>query len=285
MKTRTFSTPLLALLFLVSSSAIQAQINAGFSVGASAYFGDLISTPAFFQQMNPSISGDIGINIGSRVRARLNIAYLQVSGDDKKSPYWPTRNRNLNFKSDVWEVSALAEIDIFNSEKVLITPYLFGGPGVFFFNPTTVDRNGNKVQLKYVGTSGQATAVAALLQDGKKAVNTLQKAYDTQEICMVGGLGFRVPVGEMYAIGVELAYRFTNTDNLDDVGTKAYPTKGSISPYAYSLAFRGDEVIKGAEPGWQPRGNPDVKDSYYSVQIRVAKTLNFGRSPYKKWYK
>jgi len=39
----------------------------------------------------------------------------------------------------------------------------------------------NKVQLKYVGTSGQPTAVAALLQEGKKAVNTLQKAYDTQE--------------------------------------------------------------------------------------------------------
>lgn len=285
MKNNILKTLVSLVLLLGSASLSNAQITAGFSSGASAYFGDLISTPGFFQQMSPSISGDIGLSLGSRVRARFNVAYLQVRGDDKKSPYWPTRNRNLNFKSDIWELSVLAELDIFNSENVMITPYLFGGPGIFFFNPTTIDRNGNKVQLKYVGTSGQPTAVAALLQDGKKAVNTLQKAYDTQETCMVAGLGFRVPVGEMYTIGVELGYRFTSTDNLDDVSSKAYPAKGSISPYAYSLAFRGDEVIKGAEPGWQPRGNPDKNDSYYSIQVRVAKTLNFSRSPYKKWYR
>lgn len=260
------------------------QINAGLATGASGYFGDLIYTRALFQQMSPSISGDIGLSLGSRARARFNVSYLQVRGDDKKSIYWPTRNRNLNFTSDVWELSALAEFDIFKSENVIITPYLFGGPGMFFFNPTTVDRNGNKVQLKYVGTGGQQTAISALLQEGKTAVNTLQKAFETQEMCMVAGLGFRVPVGELYTIGVELAYRFTNTDNLDDVGTRAYPAKGSISPYAYSLAFRGDEIKPGAEPGWQPRGNPDIKDSYYSIQIRVGYTLNFGRSPYKKWY-
>ncbi|MBR2648659.1 MAG: hypothetical protein IKD55_07450 [Sediminibacterium sp.] len=284
MKNKILKSIILLALSLNSVGILKAQITAGFATGASAYFGDLISTPAFFQQMSPSISGDIGMSLGSRLRARFNIAYLQVRGDDKKSPYWPTRNRNLNFKSDIWELSAIAEFDIFKSENVLITPYLFGGPGIFIFDPTTIDRNGNKVHLKYVGTSGQITAVSALSQEGKQVVSAPRQAYETQASCMVAGIGFRVPVGEMYTIGVELGYRFTNTDNLDDVSEKAYPAKGSISSYAYSLAFRGDEVIKGAEPGWQPRGNPDVKDSYYSIQVRVAKTLNFSRSPYKKWY-
>ncbi|MFX5660640.1 DUF6089 family protein, partial [Acinetobacter baumannii] len=73
------------------------------------------------------------MSLGSRLRARLNVAYLKVRGDDKKSPYWPTRNRNLNFQSNIWELSAIAEFDIFKSENVLITPYLFGGPGIFIF--------------------------------------------------------------------------------------------------------------------------------------------------------
>jgi hypothetical protein len=285
MKNSILKNIILLALFLNSASMLKAQIIAGFSTGASAYFGDLIATPAFFQQMSPSASADIGMSLGSRLRARLNVAYLKVRGDDKKSPYWPTRNRNLNFQSNIWELSAIAEFDIFKSENVLITPYLFGGPGIFIFDPTTIDRYGNKVHLKYVGTGGQLTTISALPQEGKQVLNAPRQAYETQATCIVGGIGLRVPVGEMYTIGVELGYRFTNTNDLDDVSTKAYPAKGSISDYAYSLAFRGDEIIKGAEPGWQPRGNPNKNDTYYSIQVRVSKTLNFSSSPYKKWYR
>lgn len=109
-------------------------------------------------------------------------------------------------------------------------------------------------------------------------------AYETSEFCLVSGLGFRVNVSDRVSIGTEIAYRFTQTDNLDDVSAAKYPDKSTMNPYAYQLAFRGDEINPNATPGLQPRGNPNVKDSYYSVQVRVCYQLNFGRSIYKKWY-
>ncbi|MBL7760351.1 MAG: hypothetical protein JNK08_06610 [Sediminibacterium sp.] len=284
MKTTILKPVLASIIALhIFSMGMSQSVKLGVGSGVSAYFGDLIYTQAFFQQVSPSMSADLSVDLSSRFRARLNIAYVPVQGDDKKSVYWPTRNRNLNFKSDVWEVSTLAEFDLFNTENVMVTPYLFGGPGVFFFNPTTVDRFGNKVQLKQIGTQGQE-GTFALLMEGKGASAKLGKAYNTSEVCLVSGLGFRVQVNDLISVGAEVAYRFTNTDNLDDVSARQYPDKNSINEYAYQLAFRGDELNPNAKPGLQPRGNPDIKDSYYSVQVRVTYNLGLGGgSRYRRW--
>ena len=279
----TILKPIIAsIIGLHISCILMAQsVKVGVGSGVSAYFGDLIYTQSFFQQVSPSMSADLSVDFSSRFRARLNIAYVPVQGDDKKSVYWPTRNRNLSFKSDVWEVSTLGEFDIFNSENVYVTPYLFGGPGMFFFNPTTIDRLGNKVQLKQVGTQGQPETFALLMEGKEGATNKLGNAYKTSELCLVSGLGLRVQLSDFFSVGAEIAYRFTNTDNLDDVSAKQYPDKNSMNEYAYQLAFRGDEIKPGAQPGLQPRGNPLVKDSYYSVQVRLTYQLSFGRSDYR----
>jgi hypothetical protein len=248
--------------------------------GVAAYFGDLTYTQQFFQQVTPSMSGDISLDFNSRFRVRLNIAYAPVRADDKKSIYRPTNNRNLNFKSYVFELSTLAEFDLFKEENVMVTPYLFAGPGIFIFNPTTIDRYGNKVDLKYIGTEGQLVnnvpiGNQTILPDGiKMPVNRSYKAYETNALCLVSGIGFRVPVAKLFTIGAEIAYRFTNTDMLDDVSAKQYPNKNLMSPYVYKLTFREDEIHPNAQPGYQPRGNPLTNDSYYSVQIRVTYQLN-----------
>ena len=275
-----------SLFGLHISLVMMAQtVKVGIGTGVSAYFGDLIHTQQFFQQVTPSASADVSVDFNSRFRARLNIAYTPVRADDKKSIYWPTRNRNLNFKSDVFEVSTLFEVDLFNSENVMITPYLFGGPGIFFFNPTTIDRYGQKVELKYVGTEVQPGALALAALAGKDAaVKQFSQAYKTNALCLVSGFGLRVKVSELISLGAEIAYRFTNTDVLDDVSAKEYPNKNLMSPYAYQLAFRGDEIKPNAEPGFQPRGNPLTKDSYYSVQVRMTYQLNLGSgTTYKRW--
>lgn len=281
MKTLLFKPLIASIIGLHISIMLMSQsVKVGMGTGVSAYFGDLTYTQQFFQQVSPSVSADLSVDFNSRFRARLNIAYVPVQADDKKSIYWPTRNRNLNFKSDVFEVSTLAEFDLFKEENVMVTPYLFAGPGIFFFNPTTIDRYGNKVQLKNIGTEGQPGTIALLgngtnLAEGAKtAINQFSKAYETHALCLVSGIGFRVPVSELFSIGAEIAYRFTNTDMLDDVSAKQYPNKNLMSPYAYKLAFRGDEVLPNAQPGFQPRGNPLTNDSYYSVQIRVTYQLN-----------
>lgn len=285
MKTSLLKPIITSIIGVHISMVLMAQsVKVGVGTGVSAYFGDLTYTQQFFQQVSPSASADLSVDFNSRFRARLNIAYTPVQADDKKSIYWPTRNRNLNFKSDVFEVSTLAEFDIFNAENVMITPYVFAGPGMFFFNPTTIDRYGQKVNLKNIGTEGQPGTFALLLEGKDAAINQLSKAYKTNALSLVSGLGFRVQVSELFSVGAEIAYRFTNTDVLDDVSSKQYPDKNLMSPYAYQLAFRADEINPNAQPGYQPRGNPATNDSYYSVQVRMTYQLNLGTgNSYKRW--
>lgn len=280
MKTSLFKPIIASIIGLHISMLLMSQsIKVGMGSGVSSYFGDLTYTKQLFQQVSPSVSTDISVDLNSRFGLRLNIAYTPVQADDKKSIYWPTRNRNLNFKSDILEISTLAEFDIFKAENVMVTPYLFAGPGVFFFNPTTTDRYGNKVDLKYVGTEGQPGTIALAgegsnLAEGTKMPIKSSKAYETNALCLISGVGFRVQVSELFSIGAEFTYRFTNTDMLDDVSAKQYPNKSLMNPYAYKLTFREDEIHPNAQPGYQPRGNPLIKDSYYSVQVRVTYQLN-----------
>ncbi len=280
MKTSIFKYIIASIIGLHISFLLMSQsIKVGMGSGVSSYFGDLTYTKQLFQQVSPSVSTDISVDLNSRFGLRLNIAYTPVQADDKKSIYWPTRNRNLNFKSDILEISTLAEFDIFKAENVMVTPYLFAGPGVFFFNPTTIDRYGNKVDLKYVGTEGQPGTIAltgegSSMAEGTKMPIKSSKAYETNALCLISGVGFRVQVSELFSIGAEFTYRLTNTDMLDDVSAKQYPNKSLMNPYAYKLTFREDEIHPNAQPGYQPRGNPLIKDSYYSVQIRVTYQLN-----------
>ncbi|MEI6264255.1 MAG: DUF6089 family protein [Sphingobacteriia bacterium] len=281
MKTPLFKPIIASIIGLHISFLLMSQsIKVGMGTGVSAYFGDLTYTKQLFQQVSPSLSTDLSVDLNSRFGLRLNIAYTQLQADDKKSIYWPTRNRNLNFKSDVLEISTLAEFDIFKSENVMVTPYLFGGPGIFLFNPTTIDRYGNKVELKYVGTEGQPGTIALsgdptnLTEGTKMPIKQSSKAYETNALCLTSGIGLRLKVSELFSIGAEFAYRFTNTDMLDDVSANQYPNKNLMNPYAYKLTFREDEIHPNAQPGYQPRGNPLIKDSYYTVQIRVTYQLN-----------
>ncbi len=280
MKTSIFKYISASIIGLHISFLLMSQsIKVGMGSGVSSYFGDLTYTKQLFQQVSPSVSTDISVDLNSRFGLRLNIAYTPVQADDKKSIYWPTRNRNLNFKSDILEISTLAEFDIFKAENVMVTPYLFAGPGVFFFNPTTIDRYGNKVDLKYVGTEGQPGTIAltgegSSMAEGTKMPIKSSKAYETNALCLISGVGFRVQVSELFSIGAEFTYRLTNTDMLDDVSANQYPNKSLMNPYAYKLTFREDEIHPNAQPGYQPRGNPLIKDSYYSVQIRVTYQLN-----------
>jgi hypothetical protein len=57
-----------------------------------------------------------------------------------------------------------------------------------------------------------------------------------------------------------------------------------MNEYAYQLAFRGDEINPNAQPGLQPRGNLNVKDTYYSVEVGVTYNLGWvGGYRYSTW--
>ena len=153
---KTLSTLIRIAIIIAITFPVKAQdFSLGIATGVSSYFGDLMYNNALFNQSSPAFSVSGSYDFTGRFRTRLNLSFLTVKGDDAKSPDKATHDRNLNFISNVIEASLLAEIDIVDGEKNANAIYFFGGPGVFYYDPTTIDRYGKKVHLHDWGTEGQ----------------------------------------------------------------------------------------------------------------------------------
>ncbi|MFL9483407.1 DUF6089 family protein [Chitinophagaceae bacterium LWZ2-11] len=261
------------ICFTMSHSFAQ-RLQGSTSFGLSAYKGDLNETNSPFSQMSPDFSLGLSYELWQGIRARLNFSVLGVKGDDKYNSRQDLRDRNLNFKSTVWEAGAMLEFDLLNETNYRLIPYVFGGPGVFHFDPTTIDRNGKKVYLHDVGTEGQYLS-------GPYA-NLRRPGYQLTQLNLQFGAGLRYVINENVSIAGEFSIRVLNTDYLDDVSQSKYidpSTFMDLGQYeAAILVYRGDELPKPIPFSQQmlhPRGNPSNKDMYYSFQIRANFSLNF----------
>ncbi|HPH24725.1 MAG TPA: DUF6089 family protein [Chitinophagaceae bacterium] len=257
---------IVSTLFTVSANAQRVRISA--AAGGSAYYGDLIAGSPLLKQVSGAVTLGGSYDLSNQLRLRASLSGLGVQGDDKDNPDQKFKNRNLNFKSFIWELNVAAEYDFLNNvEEYSFTPYVFFGPGIFGFNPTTTDRFGEKQKLRDWGTEGQGLAA---YPD--------RKPYALTQFNLGFGAGIRIDLSEALQVGTELFIRKTFTDYLDDVSTNGYvdPALFTSQGNAFSqyLAFRGDEV--GATFSKTiPRGNPNRSDLYYSFQIKFTyKLLN-----------
>jgi hypothetical protein len=208
-------------LFLVSGLKSQ-NVEVGLMLGGSNYLGDLSNETFLMDQTKFSASIFGRYNFLPRFSMKGFIGYGRVAGDDNnfkdetrsyagiedfKFNYY----RNLNFYSDIYEASVHAEynlrkMDLNTYQSRPFIPYVFGGIGLFHFNPkSTFD--GKEVELQPLATEGQ----------GSTTYNDLKK-YSLTSICLPVGLGFRQKIGDDFFIGVEAGLRFTRTNYLDDVG-------------------------------------------------------------------
>jgi len=255
-----------AIFSALTTQAQRVRISA--AGGASAYYGDLIAGAPLMKQMSGAVTLGGSYDLSEKFRLRASLTGLGVRADDKDNSEQKFKNRNLNFKSFIWEINVAAEYDFLNNvEEYAFTPYVFFGPGIFGFNPTTIDRFGNKQNLRDWGTEGQGLAA---YPD--------RKPYALTQFNLGLGAGIRIDVTEALQIGTELFVRKTFTDHLDDVSQNSYvdPALFASQGNAFSqyLAFRGDEV--GANfSKTMPRGNPKRDDIFYSFQLKVTyKLLN-----------
>lgn len=261
----------------------QGDVRITTGIGLSKYLGDLTEAKDRFstKDAHPILSVGATYDFSAKLRARLNISILSVSGDDKDASRADFVSRNLNFKSSIWEIAPMVEYDLLNRDNYALIPYVFTGFSVYHFNPTTIDSLGNKVYLHDVGTEGQY-----LPQAVKDTLPfAVPKMYKRTQINIPFGIGLRYEVSETFTIGLELTSRFLFTDYLDDVSSRNY-----INP----AIFTANGQTKAAELGYRvlgsdynifrPRGDPSHKDFYYSVQLSFAFKLQdfslFGSNPY-----
>jgi hypothetical protein len=223
----------------------------GFLLGGSYYIGDL-NQFGHFKDMKPAGGLIYRFNIHSRLALRFNAMYGSIHADDKDSRYSQLRNRNLNFKSDFWELGGGLEFNYWPFQighpRYKGTAYLLVEIAVFHFNPKTT-YNGNEVILQEVGTEGQGTSLSS------------KSEYLRTQLSLPIGLGCRFSLGKWMSISFEYGIRKTFTDYLDDVGSSGYVSSSELVALSGQMAADlSNKTLNQSRYG--ARGDASTKDWY-----------------------
>ncbi len=260
------------IFFLLSASVCEAQEwQAELIGGISGYNGDLTEKRITVKQLRPAINLNFKYNTGGILNVRGGILYTKLVGDDRNNKSSGLIRRNLNFKTDIVELSVIVEANIFDPQIYTSYPYVFGGVGVFYFNPYTFNENNKRTYLRPLSTEGEDLPE---YPDRKK--------YSLIQPCFPVGAGWKMAINENWDISYEIGYRILLTDYLDDV-SKTYVDldvlayeKGQQAP---KLAYRGAAPF---HHDGKKRGNPGKKDNYFFSGIKISTSLDnlFSRSKY-----
>lgn len=191
---------LLCLLVLSSVSQTKKrnfrQREIGIFGGASYYLGDL-NPRGHFSLSKPAVGVFFRYSTHYRYAFRFGFNYGSVAGDDSKSKELDQLERNLKFRSKIYDLHALAEFNFVDyrigNEKHRFTMFIFAGIGGFHFNPE--------------GDRGQ----------GFQSLTVVTKNYPRFQINIPYGVGFKWHLTDIIGLGVEWSPRKLFTDYLDDV--------------------------------------------------------------------
>jgi hypothetical protein len=246
------------LLMAFSTPFIYAQKSGDVGIlgGVTYYMGDLNPNKPFLMS-KPAFGIMYRQNFNSRISIRIHGLRGTVAGDDAVSKTNP--ERNLNFESNLTEVGLQLEINFFDyfigSKMHPITPYIFGGPTVFFFKPYG-NLPGGKTELQPLTTENQGTP------------------YNLYAFSGAFGLGVKYSVSKLIGVGAEWGMRKTTTDYLDDVSQTYYldqGTPGFVLPPGVTpeMALASDPTTQKHNAGMQ-RGNSRNTDWYSFAGISLT---------------
>jgi len=222
---------------------------------------------------------------------RVNFTYGRVSGDDKLTNEAFRQNRNLSFRSDIFEFNLMGEFWVLilgkkghqyklkriNKEE---SPWrvrslyftAFGGLGLFRFNPKT-EIQGEWVALRPMRTEGQG------LPGGTSE-------YRLTQLNIPIGVSLMFSMHRQWTMGIEVQYRYTFTDYIDDVSTNYYspldyalysdPGTAPLSAYLSNPSLgpeNGGLPSYVTAPG-QQRGDSKDRDGYLYALLKVDYWFN-----------
>jgi len=268
-----------------------------FGIGASNFLGDLgglnrVGTdysPADLDWAVTRPSGHIGyrLRIKPWVSTKAQFTYAVLKGDDALTTEPARRNRNLKFRSHLFDLSVHFEVIIFNSEEfghrykplgvkgkrhsnTLI--YALAG-GSFFGFITQGPSDGGWTILRPLHTEGQG------LPGGPKQ-------YRPFSFGIPMGLGTKIGLDAVWRMTFELIYTKTFTDYLDDVSGVYYDNDAINNAYGSTAAYFADPSA-GYFPTWtdpgEQRGDSGEKDAYLMFNVSFTRNLTYKRSRGKKW--
>ncbi len=288
---------LVLFLLIVAPLFVSAQRNNNYKweaclgLGAANFLGDLggadqIGTNGIkdleYILTKPSISAAARYRKARYWGYRIGFTWGQISGGDYLTTEKYRNNRNLHFKSNIFEFAALGEFyvtkeragHVYKYKKIKglrnidIQMYLFGGIGGFYYNPKA-NWNGVWVPLQPLGTEGQG------LKPG------LTK-YKRVSVCIPLGIGFKYGINRRWSLGLELGLRKTFTDYIDDASTVYYDPNeiavhnGSLGAAAAYFSNPTQNIVNASNNGGinptgigQQRGDATDNDSYMFMHLTV----------------
>jgi hypothetical protein len=262
-----------------------------FQIGASQFLGDLgglnkIGTDFSpvdleFKLTRPAVTIAYRYKLLKNLNWHSSFNYLLVAGDDKLTTEPYRNNRNLNFKSNVFELATRIEVSLFSNKighRYGISNTMgrrkrsrsyefigFIGIGGFYFNPK--GRNpisGVWTKLEPLHTEGQG------LPGGPSQ-------YKKVAISVPMGIAYRMILSKEWCVGIELNYRKTFTDYMDDVSSVYYDRYALEQAYGSTSLLMADPSLGNIPGATAPDGSGNGaqrgdknKDSFLSIQITVG---------------
>jgi hypothetical protein len=289
------------------------------SAGASQFLGDVggrnqIGSDYFFDL--DAASTRYVLNIGLRYKlseyfaARTYLTYGELYGDDAYTDEPWRNNRNLHFRSPLFEWSVSVEgswmrestgsrykirrVRGRGKKGSQVYVYGFVGVGLMYMNP----------MAKY---EGEWYSLRPLRTEGQDFVPS-RTQYSNWQFVIPFGLGMKYAIDKKSSIGIEYGIRKTFTDYMDDVSTDYVWTKEGEKRWPAAAAMVADaldydRISKGlADPSLAPapsgvdlidngcsacpgqqRGDPTDLDSYMFMTITYYRKIRTGRKGLPKF--
>lgn len=287
---RKFTPIVLAVVLLITSLTAKSQYyyydnryydkdviwEIGASGGLMLGITDIGANKGFFPNLKGGIRTNGSIYAGALYQnvagARLEVTFGSISGADSNGLH---KQRNLSFRTPIREIAVIGELHPFNltySENPMpFSPYIALGLGWFSFDPQA-NLNGRWVSLQPLRTEGQGFPE----RPGTRPYRL------SQSNIIIGG-GARFELSQLISARIEMLFRNTYTDYLDDASTLyADPAWFDmyLSPQSANLAkqLHDRSVIK--DPGYSGpnaiRAGSKTKDYYMTFNFKLG--INLGRS-------
>ena len=285
----TYSTAALLGLALVATPDANAQQfskrkqynSVGFSINAMDYFGDVVPKTNFTSFRLGATRLSAGVSVTRRFYPRLSgrfaLTYGRITGSDALATAGQSdpdaafrRARNFTFRNDIYEASAVAVIDLIENRNNYLkrpdfVPYVFVGLAGFYHDPMGLYKDNTYVDLQPLKTEGQSST------------------YSKVGVSIPFGGGIRYRINRNFDASLEVGWRYTFTDYLDDVSTKyADPTGFTELQQYFAGSLPNTNTISASVPGtegFNKAGNVrgiSTKNDWY---IDTGVTLNYILTP------
>ena len=271
--------------YMASEVVVEMGVAAGGMNGLTDLGGRRGSGKKFIGDLNPECFRScfglfVTVNYREAVGIRMELSRGSLESFDSilapvAANTFGRYERNLSFRSRIGELQLVFEIHplLFRhydeSQAPYFSPYVIGGAAVFTFDPQAF-MDGQWHYLQPLHTEGQGFGE----YPGRKL-------YRLTQINIPLGIGVRYEAAALWSLRLEILHRFLFTDYLDDVSQEGYVDPVLFEKYlppglaatARKLYFRGQVQAKGTQ-----RGNPDNRDSYFTIQFKVSLNLRRRRA-------